>query len=80
MEQTVLNMAAPYGIFAVLFVLLFFYVLKTSKDREDIQRKDSIDRENRLMKALEELAVNFNIITDINKCVMRVEQKINQGG
>ncbi|USK78951.1 hypothetical protein LHV56_19150 [Peribacillus frigoritolerans] len=39
-----------YGIIAGLFIFTLWYLLKTTKEREETMRKDSNDREERMLK------------------------------
>ncbi|GIP35522.1 BhlA/UviB family holin-like peptide [Paenibacillus sp. J2TS4] len=54
MESEVINAAATQGIFAILFVALFFYVIRTQDKRE--QKSEA--REKRLIVALEKAQTN----------------------
>ena len=53
MEAEIVKMAASQGLFAVLFVALLFYVLKTNEHREE-----------RLMTCLERLTEDVGEIRD----------------
>lgn len=53
MEAEIIKMAASQGLFAVLFVALLFYVLKTNEHREE-----------RLMTCLERLTEDVGEIRD----------------
>lgn len=53
MEAEIVKMAASQGLFAVLFVALLFYVLKTNEHREE-----------RLMSCLERLTEDVGEIRD----------------
>jgi hypothetical protein len=53
MEAEIIKMAASQGLFAVLFVALLFYVLKTNEHREE-----------RLMACLERLTEDVGEIRD----------------
>ena len=57
MDQEIIKMAASQGFFAVLFVALLFYVLKTNQAREE-----------RLMACLEKLSQQYeNLSRDVNE-------------
>jgi len=66
MEETIIKLAVQYGVFAVLFVWLLFYVLKTSNERE-----------KRLTDCLEEISKRIEKIDVIGECVQRIEKKID---
>lgn len=53
-ETEILNTAATQGIFAILFVALFFYVIRTTDKRE--QKSEA--REKRLIEALDKAQTN----------------------
>ena len=73
-ESEVVKMVVTQGVFAVLFVYLLFYVLKTTDKRE----AQSDAREIRLITALETLAQKFDIVDDIKEGLCRVEKKIDK--
>lgn len=52
MEQEVVQLAGSQGVWAVLFVLLLFYVLRTNEKREE-----------RLLGALEKLGGQYEILS-----------------
>jgi uncharacterized protein YoxC len=52
MEAEIVKMAASQGVFAVLFVVLLFYVLKHSEKREE-----------RLLSCLERLTTQYEGLT-----------------
>lgn len=58
MNNEVLLMVAKSGVFAVLFVILLFYVLKDSRKREQ-------NYQNVLNKLTKELSSVFNIEEDV---------------
>ncbi|WP_244835246.1 BhlA/UviB family holin-like peptide [Clostridium sp. BJN0001] len=67
MEQEILKMALSYGIFGILFVYLFFYMLKDSKARET-KYQDMIDK----------ITDKFNIVEDIKTDVDFIKEKISK--
>lgn len=66
MEKELINTAASQGFFALLFVCLFIYVLRTN----DI-------REKRYQKTISDLAENFGIVKEIKQDVKDLEDKID---
>lgn len=52
MPETIYEYFAIYGPFAVLFVSLFYWTLKTSKERERTMREDSAERERILREEI----------------------------
>jgi hypothetical protein len=55
MEQKIMKLASSQGLYAVLFVALLFYVLKTNQQREE-----------RLMSCLEKLSQQYeNLSRDV---------------
>lgn len=67
MEQEILKMALSYGIFGILFVYLFFYMLKDSKARET-KYQDMIDK----------ITDKLNIVEDIKTDVDFIKEKISK--
>lgn len=67
LEQEIIKMALSYGIFGVLFVYLFFYMLKDSKARE-VKYQDIIDK----------LTEKFGVIEDIKTDVDFIKEKISK--
>jgi hypothetical protein len=68
MENEVLKGAATYGIFALLFCYLLFYVLKTQEKRDEKsqlreEKYQGIICQNQII--LEELTQKLNIIDDV---------------
>ncbi|WP_241422971.1 BhlA/UviB family holin-like peptide [Candidatus Contubernalis alkaliaceticus] len=64
-ESKIVDLAISQGIWAVLFVALFFYVLKTGGERE-----------RRLIEIIDCLRKDLSIVNDIKKGVSRIEKKI----
>lgn len=67
MEAEIIKMAISYGIFGVLFVYLFFYMLKDSKARE-VKYQDIIEK----------LTDKFGVIEDIKNDVDYIKEKISK--
>lgn len=60
-------MAAQTGIWAVLFVFLFFYQIKDSKAREE-----------KYQSTIEQLATSLEIVAEIHEKVQEIKQSITQ--
>lgn len=50
------------GVFAILFVTLLFYVMRTNKEREERMRKDNLERESRLHEILDKFSSKYDIV------------------
>ena len=64
-ESEVLKMAASQGLWAVLFVLLLFYILKENSKREA-----------KYQEIISDLSSNLNIIKDVRDDVKEIKNKI----
>jgi Tfp pilus assembly protein PilN len=71
-EQEVLKMAITQGIWAVLFVALLFYVLRTQEKRE----AHSAEREDKLMEHLDHLTTAFDDMKEVKSDLKEVKQDI----
>lgn len=67
MEQEIIKMAFTYGIFGVLFVYLFFYMLKDSKNRE-----------TKYQELLDKLTDRFGVVDAIKIDVDYIKDKISK--
>jgi len=83
-ETRLVELATSQGIWATLFLLLLFFVLKTGNNREErlIQSiKDNEERsdkrEAKLIQIIDGLRCDLNIIHDIKKGVKEIQRKIN---
>lgn len=65
MESEILKFAMTQGLWAVLFVVLLFYVLRTSGERE-----------KRLIDCVDRLSKQFKVVDDIKDGVGRIERKL----
>lgn len=72
MEAEILKMVISQGIFAVLFVWLFFDTRKESKAREE--KLQSIINKNQ--EVISELAEKFNVVEDIQEDVSEIKIKL----
>lgn len=64
MEAEILKTLITQGPFAVLFVWLLFYVLKTFKEREREQMEINRDRESRLHDILDKFSEKYDVVID----------------
>lgn len=82
MENEIIKMAMSQGLWAVLFVVLLFYVLK-SKERSEqrlIEEKNksamiAAEREEKLMKCLQDLSLPYD---SMRKDVDEVKADVNE--
>lgn len=65
MESEIIKMVVSYGIFAVLFVYLFFYMLKDSKVREV-----------KYQEIITSLTDKFGVIEEVKKDVEEIKNKL----
>ncbi len=65
--ESIIEMAAQTGIWAVLFVFLFFYQIKDSKAREE-----------KYQSTIEQLATSLEIVAEIHEKVQEIKQSITQ--
>jgi len=69
MESEIVKAAMAQGLWAVLFVILLFYVLRTSGERE-----------KRLIDALDKLSEKFGVLEDVKSGVERIERRLESAG
>ncbi len=72
MENEVLKIAVNQGLWAVLFVVLLFYILKQQEKRD----KKSEEREGKYQDIINKLTDKFSILEDVKKDVAEVKNKI----
>lgn len=72
METEILKLVISQGIFAVLFVWLFFDTRKDSKQREE----KYIDREEKYINTIDKLTNKISIVEDIKEDVEEIKDKI----
>ncbi len=65
--ESIIEMAAQTGIWAVLFVFLFFYQIKDSKAREE-----------KYQSTIEQLATSLEIVAEIHEKVQEIKQSITK--
>lgn len=76
METKVIEGAFAQGLWAVLFCVLLFYVLRTSGERE----KRLIDCVDKLSSQCEIIKVIKDDMTNVKDGVTRIEQKLGHTG
>lgn len=64
--EAILEMATQTGIWAVLFVFLFF-----------VQLKDSKTREGKYQETIEKLAASLEIVADIEEKITAIKKRID---
>ena len=69
MESEIIKAAIAQGLWAVLFVVMLFYVLRTSGERE-----------KRLIDALDKLSEKFGVLEDVKSGVERIERRLDSAG
>jgi len=69
MESEIIKAAMAQGLWAVLFVVMLFYVLRTSGERE-----------KRLIDALDKLSEKFGVLEDVKSGVERIERRLDSAG
>lgn len=67
MEQEIIKAALGNGLWAALFVVMLFYVLRTSGERE-----------KKLTEALNKLAEQFGVLEDVKDGVSRIERRLER--
>jgi uncharacterized protein YktB (UPF0637 family) len=72
MENEIFKMAVQQGLWAVLFVVLLFYILKEQKKRDE----KAEEREEKYQDIITRLTDKFNILEDVKKDVAEVKEKI----
>ncbi|KAA8666396.1 hypothetical protein F3O63_16940 [Clostridium sp. HV4-5-A1G] len=69
MEDQILKLAASQGIWAVLSIVLIFYILKAQEKRDDRQE----EREKNYQEIISKLTERFNIVDDIDKNIKEIQ-------
>lgn len=72
MEDTAIKMATQQGIWAVLFVVLLFYILKKQEQRD----KKAEEREGKYQDIISKLASKLNIVEVIKDDIEEIKNKI----
>lgn len=74
MEKTLIDLASADGIWAMLFVFLFLYVLYDSRKRE-MKYQDTISKNQTIMA---ELSKKFGILWSIQKDVTDIKESLRK--
>ncbi|WP_368489412.1 BhlA/UviB family holin-like peptide [Clostridium sp. BJN0013] len=72
MENEIFKLAVNQGIWAALFIVLLFYILKKQEQRD----KKAEGRESKYQDIISKLTDKFNILEDVKKDVAEVKEKI----
>jgi uncharacterized protein YktB (UPF0637 family) len=72
MENEILKLASSQGIWALLSVVLIFYILKDQEKRDNRQA----EREKNYQDIIKNLTEKFNIVEDVKKDVEDIKQHI----
>ncbi|MCG4571797.1 BhlA/UviB family holin-like peptide [Clostridium cochlearium] len=72
MENEIMKLMITQGGYAVLFCYLLWYVLKTSKEREE-KMQNTIDKNQQVIS---DLARKFDILEDVKDSVNKIEEKL----
>ncbi|SMC26830.1 BhlA holin family protein [Clostridium acidisoli DSM 12555] len=72
MENEVFKMAMQQGMWAALFVVLLFYILKKQEQRD----KMAEEREKKYQEIINKLTEKFSILEDVKKDIEEVKAKI----
>ncbi|MDU1323475.1 MAG: BhlA/UviB family holin-like peptide [Clostridium botulinum] len=72
MEQERMKYMISQGAFAVLFCYLLYFVLKTSKEREE-KMQSTIDKNQ---EVIGDLARKFDVLEDVKRSVDKIENKL----
>ncbi|WP_026883063.1 BhlA/UviB family holin-like peptide [Clostridium akagii] len=72
MENEVFKMAMQQGIWAALFVVLLFYILKKQEERDG----KAEERETKYQEIIGKLTDKFSILEDVKKDIEEVKIKI----
>jgi Tfp pilus assembly protein PilO len=71
-NEQVINLAATQGIWAVLFVVLLFYILK----KQDTRDKAAAKREENYQGIIQKLTEKFQVLEDVKEDVKEIKNKI----
>lgn len=74
MENEVIKLAASQGIWAVLSIVLIFYILKAQETRDSNQE----EREKNYQTIISSLSDKFNILESIQKDVEGIKKFISE--
>nr|WP_315021153.1 BhlA/UviB family holin-like peptide [uncultured Aminipila sp.] len=74
MENEIIEAALSQGIWAVLSVVLLFYIIRTQEKRDEKQN----DREQKYQELLGQLAEKLNIVQEIKTDISEIKKAINK--
>ncbi|WP_279146121.1 BhlA/UviB family holin-like peptide [Clostridium tyrobutyricum] len=72
MENEILKLASSQGIWAVLSVVLIFYILKAQEKRDGKQE----EREKNYQEIISKLTDKFNIVEDVKQDVKEIKDYV----
>ena len=75
MEEAI-KLASNQGLWALLFVLLLFYVLRTNEKRESKMAETNEKREAKLEDIIDKFADKFCIVEDMQKDIEKIKDNI----
>jgi hypothetical protein len=61
-EQLLSAIFSKEGVFASLFISLLIYVVRTSREREEVLRNENLERESRLHEILDKFSEKYDIV------------------
>ncbi len=70
--EEILKLIVNYGLTTVLFIFLFFYNLKDSKEREIKYQ----EREVKYQEVIENLSEKFGVIEEVKQDVEEIKNKL----
>ncbi|WP_312652147.1 BhlA/UviB family holin-like peptide [Aminipila sp.] len=74
MENEIIEAALSQGIWAVLSVVLLFYIIRTQEKRDEKQN----DREQKYQELLGQLAEKLNIVQEIKTDIAEIKKAIKK--
>jgi len=69
LEEKILELASPQGIWTVLTVALIFYILK-NQEKRDLRQED---REKKYQEIISNLTDKLNLVEDVKKDVEEIK-------
>lgn len=73
MEEILVSQASEYGIWALMFVVLFSYVIYDSRQREEKYRQSLYKNQEIIL----ELSRNLKVVDNIQKSVCDINKKLD---
>lgn len=74
MENEIIEAALSQGIWAVLSVVLLFYIIRTQEKRDEKQN----DREQKYQELLGQLAEKLNIVQEIKTDISEIKKALKK--